>query len=65
MSLETLNPFKIFEKKHQMHYYDGLTPAERAKAWGSFRTWIKNPLGNQRQKFHSRTLVIPESTEHH
>ena len=46
MSLETVNLCKIFEKKHQIHYYDSLSPADRIKAWGSFTTWIKNPVAN-------------------
>ncbi len=46
MSLERANLCKIFEKKHLIHYYDSLSPADRLKAWGSFTTWIKNPVAN-------------------
>ncbi len=46
MSLESANICKIFEKKHLMHYYDSLSPADRVKAWKSFTTWIKNPVAN-------------------
>ena len=46
MSLETVNLCKIFEKKHQIHYYDSLSLADRIKAWSSFTTWIKNPVAN-------------------
>ena len=46
MSLETVNLYKIFEKKHQMHYYDSLSSVDRIRAWGSFTTWIKNPVAN-------------------
>ena len=46
MSLETVNPFEIFEEKQGMYYYDSLTLNDRIKAWGSFATWINNLLGN-------------------
>ncbi len=46
MNLKTVNLCKIFEKKHLIHYYDSLSPADRMKAWGSFTTWIKNPVAN-------------------
>ena len=46
MSLERANICKMFEKKHLMHYYDSLSPADRIKAWGSFITWIRNPVAN-------------------
>lgn len=46
MSLETVNLCKTFEKKHLMYYYDSLSLADRIKAWGSFTTWIKNPVAN-------------------
>ncbi len=46
MNLKTVNLCKIFEKKHLTHYYDSLSPTDRVKAWGSFTTWIKNPVAN-------------------
>ena len=56
MSLETVNICKAFEKKHKMHYYDSLTPADRIKAWGSFTTWIKNPIAHMDTSLISRVF---------
>ena len=57
MSLETVNLCKIFEKKHLMHYYDSLSPADRIKAWKSFTTWIKIPVANMDASLVKRLFV--------
>lgn len=58
--MSLINPFKIFQKEHLMHYYDSLSPTDRKLAWKSFMTWKDLPLGDGTADMYlHRRIILP------
>jgi len=56
--MSVTDPFKIFAKEHEMHYYRTLSAKDRKLAWKHFETWKQNAFGDNTAPMYLHQRVV-------
>ena len=52
--------FEFVANKHNSRFYNGLSTADRKRAWNSYEQWLKNPIdGTQTSNLEALNMIRP------